>query len=59
MRSAAYALAWEFWSANRRGWLVVLAAIPLCALALSDCWPGRFKHPMACAHSASCRLRFR
>ena len=32
MRSAAYALAWEFWSANRRGWLMVLAAIPLCAV---------------------------
>jgi hypothetical protein len=33
MRSPAYALAWEFYSANRRGWLIVVAAIPLCALA--------------------------
>jgi hypothetical protein len=32
MRSPTYALAWEFYSANRRGWLVVLAAIPVCAL---------------------------
>src|SRR5688572_23127224 len=32
MRSPIYALAWEFYSANRRGWLAVLAAIPLCAV---------------------------
>jgi hypothetical protein len=32
MRSAAAALAWEFWSANRRGWLLVVAVIPTCAL---------------------------
>jgi hypothetical protein len=32
MRSAAQALAWEFWSANRRGWLLVIATIPACAL---------------------------
>jgi hypothetical protein len=32
MRSAVVALAWEFWAANRRGWLMVLAAIVGCAL---------------------------
>jgi len=32
MRSAVTALAWEFWSANRRGWLILLAAIPSCAV---------------------------
>ena len=28
MRTAAQALAWEFWSTNRRGWLLLVAAIP-------------------------------
>ncbi len=32
MRSAVVALAWEFWAANRRGWLIVLAATVGCAL---------------------------
>ncbi len=32
MRSAVVALAWEFWAANRRGWLIVLAAVVGCAL---------------------------
>jgi hypothetical protein len=32
MRSPAYALAWEFYCANRRGWLIMLAAIPVFAL---------------------------
>jgi hypothetical protein len=32
MRSAVAALAWEFWGANRRGWLCLLAAIPVCAI---------------------------
>ncbi len=32
MSSAVTALAWEFWSANRRGWLILLAAIPVCAV---------------------------
>jgi hypothetical protein len=32
MRSVVTALAWEFWSANRRGWLVVLALMSACAL---------------------------
>jgi hypothetical protein len=32
MRSAVIALAWEFWAANRGGWLIVLAAIIGCAL---------------------------
>lgn len=32
MRSVTTAIAWEFWSANRRGWLLLLAAIPTCAL---------------------------
>ena len=32
MRSAVTAIAWEFWSANRGGWLLVLSAIPVCAL---------------------------
>src|SRR5687768_1360490 len=32
MRSPVAAIAWEFWSANRRGWLIVLAAIGSCAL---------------------------
>jgi hypothetical protein len=32
MRSAVASLAWEFWSANRRGWTLVLATIPVCAL---------------------------
>jgi hypothetical protein len=32
MRSATTALAWEFWSANRRGWLLLAAAVPVCAL---------------------------
>jgi hypothetical protein len=32
MRSTLTALAWEFWSANRRGWFVVLALMTACAL---------------------------
>jgi hypothetical protein len=32
MRSAVHALAWEFWSTNRRGWLLLMGAIPSCAL---------------------------
>jgi hypothetical protein len=32
MRSAVHALAWEFWSTNRRGWLLLVGAIPACAL---------------------------
>ncbi|HEX2475779.1 MAG TPA: hypothetical protein VHK01_13595 [Lacipirellulaceae bacterium] len=32
MRSAVVALAWEFWAANRRGWLIVLGAVLGCAL---------------------------
>jgi hypothetical protein len=31
MRPAIVTVAWEFWNANRRGWLIVLAAMPLCA----------------------------
>jgi hypothetical protein len=34
MRLAVAALAWEFWAANRRGWLIVLAAMLGCALLL-------------------------
>ena len=32
MRSAVSSLAWEFWTANRRGWILVVSAIPLCAV---------------------------
>jgi hypothetical protein len=32
MRSAVVVLAWEFWAANRRGWLIVLSTIVGCAL---------------------------
>jgi hypothetical protein len=32
MRAAATAIAWEFWSANRRGWLIVIALMIACAL---------------------------
>jgi hypothetical protein len=32
MRIATQALAWEFWSTNRRGWLLLVAAIPAFAL---------------------------
>ena len=32
MRSAATAIAWEFWSANRRGWIVVLTLTAVSAL---------------------------
>jgi hypothetical protein len=32
MRSIVTALAWEFWSANRRGWLLVLALMGVCTL---------------------------
>jgi hypothetical protein len=31
---AITALAWEFWAANRRGWLILLAAMLVCALLL-------------------------
>jgi hypothetical protein len=32
MRSAVVVLAWEFWAANRRGWLIVLLTVVGCAL---------------------------
>ena len=32
MRAPALAIAWEIWGANRRGWLLLLAAIPCCAM---------------------------
>src|SRR4051794_1621552 len=31
MRHPLQALAWHFWAVNRRGWLLILSAIPLCA----------------------------
>jgi hypothetical protein len=34
MQSAVRALTWEFWSANRLGWLLVLAALVACGAAL-------------------------
>jgi hypothetical protein len=34
MRTPVLALAWEFWGANRRGWLIVLAALGGCGLLL-------------------------
>lgn len=34
MRSPAVAIAWAFWSANRRGWLLLLAAMAACGLLL-------------------------
>jgi len=30
VRSPVFAIAWEFWNANRRGWLFVFAALVLC-----------------------------
>jgi hypothetical protein len=36
------AIAWEFWSANRRGWLLMLAALALCGLVVR--WFGRGIH---------------
>jgi hypothetical protein len=32
MRTPAIAIAWEFWAANRRGWILVLAAMTSCGL---------------------------
>jgi hypothetical protein len=32
MRSPVAAIAWEFWNANRRGWVFVLAALAACGL---------------------------
>lgn len=43
MRAAIKSLAWEFWGANRRGWTLVLATVPLCAL-LYRLLPGPIDH---------------
>jgi hypothetical protein len=32
MHSRALAIAWEFWSANRRGWVLVLSALVACGV---------------------------
>jgi hypothetical protein len=32
MQNPIQALAWQFWSVHRRGWLLVLLALPLCAI---------------------------
>jgi hypothetical protein len=34
MHSPTLAIAWEFWSANRRGWLLVLSALAICGLVI-------------------------
>lgn len=34
MRSPVAAIAWEFWNANRRGWLFILAALAACGFLL-------------------------
>jgi hypothetical protein len=34
MHSPLAAIAWEFWSANRRGWLLVLTALAVCGTIL-------------------------
>lgn len=44
MRAVATAVAWEFWMAHRRGWLILLMAIPLCAVLYRtiDVWLKEF-----------------
>ena len=33
LRHPTQALAWQFWAVNRRGWLLTLGALPICAAA--------------------------